>query len=132
MKSFPLGFIPFADLSITASYALTSSYALPTVPTASFTLQPTGSKGATQGTIYLLSSSLGVCVTTTTTTTTTTAAPTTTTSTTTTTEPPTTTTTTAALECIGLCGYGNPSCPDGCSCSAPSEYESGFCFQALA
>ena len=125
MKFYPLGYPVFADISITASNAVTASYIVGTVATASHGLFPTGSKGDTGtsgGTIYLLSSSLIVCggstttTTTTSTTTTTTQAPTTTTTTTTTTASPTTTTTTTAPVCGGPCGPEYTLCPTGCIC----------------
>lgn len=126
MKSYPLGFIPFSNLSITASNALTSSYALPTVSTASFTLLPTGSKGSTQGTIYLLSSSLGVCVSPTPTPTPTlTPTPT---PTLTPTLTPTPTASEPSITCGQACGSGFPSCPDGCTCSNGGDpFTIGIC-----
>lgn len=94
MKSFPLSFNAFANKSVTSSYAETSSFAQPTVVTASLTLIPSGSKGnkgTNGGAIYLLSSSVAICLggTTTTTSTSTTTTSTTTSTTTTTTLPPT-------------------------------------------
>ncbi len=116
MEFYPLNKSFFANASVTSSFAVSSSFIVNAVPTASHALFPTGSKGPqgnSCGQIYLLSSSLMVCGTTTTTTT---AAPTTTTAapptTTTTTSGPTTTTTTAAITCSGFC---NPQAtPSGC------------------
>lgn len=66
MKFYPLNVNFFANASVTASFAQSSSFIEGLIPTASHTLFPTGSKGPTGtsgGKIFLLSSSLLVCTT---------------------------------------------------------------------
>lgn len=99
MQFYPLNTPIFANISVTASYAVTSSFIAGLVPSATQTLIPSGSQGnpgTSGGTLYYLSSALLVCAGVTTTTTSTTTTTTTSTTTTTTAAPPTTTTTTTS------------------------------------
>lgn len=65
MDFYPLNSVlVFANLSVSSSFAYSASFFTGLVPSASHTLFPTGSKGATGtsgGTLYLLDSSLIVC-----------------------------------------------------------------------
>lgn len=128
MEFYPLNSTLFANLSVTSSYAVTSSFIAGLVSAATQTLIPSGSQGdpgTSGGALYLLSSALLVCAGTPTTTTTTSTTTTSTTTTTTTAAPvittsTTTTTTTEYPICQNVGAVCNPQnvqeCGVGCYC----------------